>query len=102
MKEFSQILKSVVTEKSSIAQVNKKYTFIVSNSATKVDIKKAIKAIYGVEADNVQTLICPKKVRLVGRGRLLVKRPLCKKAIVTLKGNKTIDINKFKESKTKK
>ncbi|MBT4916920.1 50S ribosomal protein L23 [Candidatus Peregrinibacteria bacterium] len=103
MKEFETIVKSVTTEKSSLAQADGRYTFVVRKSATKVDVKHAIKAIYGVEVENVRMMLVPKKTRVIGRGRVWNKRPVYKKAIVTLKDKKTIDPNKLilKDNKKK-
>lgn len=101
MKDVSPIIKSITTEKSSLAQANKRYTFLVRKDATKVDVKKAIKEIYSADVAKVQISIMPKKTRLVGRGRLYVKRGNIKKATVTIKGGKAIDPNKFKDSKKK-
>lgn len=102
MKDFQTIIRSLTTEKSSNQQIGGQYTFQVQKDATKVDVKNAIKAIYGVDADKVRIMTSPSKKRLVARGRFWTKRPLMKKAIVTLKGKKTIDPNKIKESKSKK
>jgi large subunit ribosomal protein L23 len=102
MNAYNTILKNVVTEKSSVRQADaKQYTFIVKRNATKIDVKNAIKAIYGADVDSVRMLISPSKERFVGKGRLITKRPVLKKAIVSLKGGKTLDLNKFKEDKTK-
>lgn len=99
MKVYSTIIKSVVTEKSSRAQEAGKYTFIVGLTATKIDVKAAIKAIFGVEVDTVRTIVSPKKKRIVKGKYELIKRPNFKKALVTLKGKKTIDPNKIEFSK---
>lgn len=101
MPNITPIIQPIVTEKSSRTQEGKRYTFLVNKKATKIDIKNAIKEIYGVEAAEVKTMILPKKVRVIGKGREITKRPVYKKAIVTLKGGKTIDPNKFKEVKKK-
>ena len=102
MKSISPIIRSIVTEKASNQQADGHYTFQVAKDATKIDIKRAIKEIYGVDTDRVRMQIMPKKTRLVGRGRVWTKRPIMKKAIITLKGKKTIDPNKIKEPKKKK
>ena len=95
MKTHSTIIRSVVTEKSSSQQAAGQYTFVVSKGATKIDIKNAVKAIYGVDVEDVKTSIMPKKTRMLKGKYEWVKRPVFKKAIVTLKGKKTIDPNKI-------
>ena len=102
MKIFDIIIRPLITEKSSDQQANKQYTFVVNKTATKIDIKHAIKEIYGVEVKEVKIMITPKKSRLIRRGRLWTKRPPRKKAIVTIKGNKTIDPNKINSAKRAK
>ncbi|MFA6917244.1 MAG: 50S ribosomal protein L23 [Candidatus Gracilibacteria bacterium] len=101
MKDISPIIKSITTEKSSLAQANKRYTFLVRREATKIDIKKAIKELYNADVAKIQVSIMPKKTRLVGKGHMLTKRDKIKKATITIKGGKTIDPNKFKDSKKK-
>lgn len=100
MKSQSPIIETLITEKSSLAQSHGKYSFIVKKTATKIDIKNAIKQIYGVDAKSVRILIAPKKIRMLKNKYAWAKRPVIKKAIVTLKGKKTIDPNKIKEHKT--
>ena len=102
MKTFDTIIQSIVTEKASNMQSRGQYTFVIRRDATKVDVKQAIKAIYGADVDKVRIALSPKKTRLLGRGRLWTKRPVFKKAIVALKGGKSIDPNKLGESKEAK
>lgn len=102
MQGVSPIIKTITTEKSSLAQANKQYTFLVKLDATKVSIKKAIKELYGVDAARVTVSIMPKKMRFLGsKSKVFTKRNKMKKATVTMKGGKAIDLNKFKDSKKK-
>ena len=65
---LSQILiRPVLTEKSVHQEVNGKYTFEVHHDASKVDIKNALKALYGVHVDAVNVTHILAKNRL-GRG----------------------------------
>jgi len=93
------LIAPVVTEKSSHAQSKSKYTFRVKVSATKVEIAQAVTKAYGVDVTGVNIIPVHKKQRLVGRGRVITKRPSSKKAIVTIKAKQTIDFNKLKTSK---
>lgn len=97
MQLHETIIKSVVTEKSSKAQETKKYTFLVKKAATKIDIKKAIKTIYGADVAEVKIMIAPRKIRILKGRYPWIKRPVMKKAIIKLKGSQTIDPNKIKE-----
>ncbi len=95
MKTKSTIIQSYQTEKSSAQQGRNQYSFVVRKDANKVEIKKAVKEIYGVDVEDVKTMIMPKKTRLIKGRYEWAKRPVFKKAIVTLKNNKTIDPNKI-------
>ena len=93
------IVQNIVTEKSSHQQSTGKYSFMVKKDATKIEIKQAVKEIYGADVSSVRTLISPKKIRILKGKYEWNKRPAFKKAIVTLKGKQTIDPNKIKEQK---
>lgn len=103
MQNNQPIIQSLTTEKSSTAQSNGKYTFIIAKNATKIDIKRAIRELYGAEVATVRTILTYPKTRLLRGKYEWIKKPVMKKAIVTLKGNKTIDPNKIGSSgKTEK
>ncbi len=93
MKTFTVIIKPLLTEKSAIDQTKGVYSFIVRRESTKVDVKSAIEKIYGKKVKSVTTSLQPKKVRLIGRSKVLTKRDLQKIAKVTLVGKETIDPN---------
>lgn len=101
MQGLSTIIGPVLTEKSSRQQEGKRYVFKVQKDATKIDIKKDIKNLYGVDVAEVKIMVVPKKERLVKRGYAMIKRPKHKKAIVRIKGDKAFDPNKFKTTKEK-
>lgn len=103
MSALKVLIRNITTEKSSSAQSRGSYTFEVSRSATKIDVKNAIKEVYGVDVKKVTMMVSPKKERIVKRGRIWAKRAVKKKAIVSLKNGKTIDpskVGKAKEAKT--
>ena len=74
---------------------------MVKRDATKIDIKNAIKAIFGAEVESVKVMIAPKKIRVLKGRYEWTKRPVIKKAIVKLKNNVTIDPNKVSPAKAK-
>ncbi|MFH0776591.1 MAG: 50S ribosomal protein L23 [Patescibacteria group bacterium] len=84
------------TEKSFGGQKVGKFTFLVKNDASKTEIADAVEKYYGIKVQSVQTTKVQPKIRQAGRGRLISKRSLGKKAIVTTVGAKAIDINKIK------
>jgi len=77
-------LAPVVTEKSSLLKEQKKYVFEVSMDANKIEIARAVEALYkGVEVAKVNvTKVHPKWKRVRFQSGLTKWR---KKAIVTLK-----------------
>lgn len=88
--KYLEIIKApLVTEKSSDAKQSNKYTFLVSEKATKTEIKEAIEKIFKVEVVGISTLNIKTKKKRVGRYTGRTNRG--KKAIVTLKDGMTIE-----------
>jgi len=102
MKDFHTIIGPITTEKSTMMSDKGKYVFKIRRDATKIDVKNAIKAIYGVETQKVTVTYIRPKTRLAKGKHLYEKRKLAKKATVTIKGGKNIDITKIKDSKKSK
>ena len=88
------IIKPIITEKMT-AQGEKlnRYGFIVDKRANKLQIKKAVKELYGVEPDEVNTMnyAGKNKSRFTKSGVISGKSNGFKKAIVTLAKGETID-----------
>ena len=100
--DYTQVLiKPVVTEKTAHEEITGRYTFIVNRQATKIDIKNAVRQLYGVNVKQVMVRLTPQKIRVVGRGREIVKRPQVKKASVTLVKGEKMDLYKFIKAKEK-
>ena len=88
--KYLEIIKApLVTEKTRDKQQNGKYTFLVSEKATKTEIKEAIEKIFKVKVENISTLNIKTKDKRVGRYTGRTNRG--KKAIVTLKDGMTIE-----------
>ena len=84
------IRKPIISETSMEDIANKKYTFEVAKTATKIDIKIAVEQIFGVEVASVNTMNNMGKTKRMGVH--VGKRADWKKAIVTLKpDSKTIE-----------
>jgi large subunit ribosomal protein L23 len=88
------LIKPIITEKAEILSENRnQYSFEVNKSANKVEIRKAVEAMYNVSVVAVNTIITPGKVKVRGtrsgyqRGRV---SPV-KKAVVTVEQGDTID-----------
>ncbi len=85
------IIKSLIrTEKSTLLVPQRKYLFLVSISATKIQVKKAVEEIYKVKVSDVNTFISRGKLKRVRQK--IGKSPDSKKALVTLKESNKIDI----------
>jgi len=88
------ILKPIVTEKmTQMGDKLGKYGFIVSRSANKVQIKKAVESMYDVTVESVNTIRTAgkSKMRYTKAGILRGKTASYKKAIITLAKGQTID-----------
>ena len=84
------IIKPMVTERSMLFVGDKKYTFRVCQKANKIEIKKAVEELFGVEVEKVNTQNC--KGRTVRYRQNKGQRSDWKKAIVKLKpDSKTIE-----------
>ncbi len=89
MNAYDIIIAPVVTEKAVAGLAEKKYTFRVASNANKIEIKKAIEAIYGVNVAKVNTISMKGTKRRTGRYEGYTSD--WKKAVVTLtEDSKTI------------
>ena len=85
-----------LTEKAALLKESNKVVFEVALRANKIEIKKAVEAMFDVDVVEVNTLVRRGKMKRMGRGD--AKRPNWKKAIVTLREGD--DIQFFDESET--
>lgn len=91
MNPYEVLLKPVQSEKSNgVRETSKKYTFLVHKQASKVDVKSAVEALWGVKVTQVNTLITRGKVRR--RGMHLHLSSAAKKAVVALAEGQTLPI----------
>jgi large subunit ribosomal protein L23 len=61
MDPYDVILRPDVTERSmKLVESENKLVFVVSRESSKREIKQSIESLYGVEVDDVNTLISPK------------------------------------------
>ena len=79
-----------VTEKAADLAKKNQYIFKVTEKANKIEIKKAIENIYGVDILSVRIIKIPKKPRRLGKQRGWKKG--YKKAIVKLKEGQKIEV----------
>ena len=102
------IIKTIITERSSMDLQEGKYTFKVNKKATKVEIAKAVEKLFEVKVLKVNTMIVSGKTKRVRYKE--GKTPDWKKAIVTIdtnpaektylgKGGKAVKVSKkYKDS----
>lgn len=83
----------LVTEKMTALNESGKYAFEVDRNANKVEIKKQIEKLYGVTVQKVATMRVLGKVKSKNTkaGVVSGRKPMVKKAIVTLKEGEMID-----------
>jgi large subunit ribosomal protein L23 len=91
---MSIILKPIITEKmTQMGEKLNRYGFLVDRKANKLQIREAIKDLYGVEPVEVNTMIYSgkNKSRFTKGGVITGRTSAYKKAIVTLAKGETID-----------
>lgn len=85
------LIRPIITEKSTTFLGNDRtYAFEVGLAANKRQVKRAIESFYGVQVENVRTLIMRGKVKRFGRH--FGKRKNWKKAYVTLAEGQSINL----------
>ena len=92
MNYYDIIKKPILTEKSNAIENLGKYVFIVDSESNKLQIRKAIEKIFGIEVVKVNIINMDGKVKIF-KGRK-GKRSSYKKAIITTKDKKKIEFSK--------
>jgi len=91
IKHFEILRQPVVTEKSYEATgESNQYTFRVARTATKLQIKAAVQAIFEVKVDKVQVINMPGKPKR--RGATTGNRSGYRKAVVRLAEGETLEM----------
>ena len=90
---MSILKKPLITEKVSAQNEGGVYGFVVDKNANKVAIKQAVEKMYGVNVEEVRTMIAPgkKKTRYSKGSFLTGNTSSFKKAIVKVKDGEIID-----------
>ncbi len=85
MHPYEVIKRPVITEKSQrLAEEYNQYVFEVDRRANKVQVKQAVETIYDVRVTAVRMMNMPAKAARRWGRRRVVRRPMWKKAVVTL------------------
>jgi len=87
----SVVKKALITEKGTVLrEMRNQYCFEVAREANKIEVQRAIEAIFSVKVEQVRTMQVRGKVKRQGRWQ--GKRSNWKKAIVTLKPDQKIEL----------
>lgn len=92
---FDIIVKPHISEKTFNLSQEDKYVFIVSDKSNKIEIKKAVKSIYGVSVISVNVINIHSRIKRF-RGRMGLKSGYRKAMVKLAKGHK---IDLMKENK---
>jgi len=95
MKPSDVLIKPILSEKANKqAEKSNRYAFVVNRKANKLEIKKAVEQFYGVQVQEVNTLVMPskQKAKYTKAGFLVGRKPAKKKAVVTVAEGETIDL----------
>lgn len=79
---YDIIIRPIITEKSMMGIAEKKYTFEVAKTATKIDIANAVEEAFKVKVAKVNTVSVRGRLKRQGRTQGYTKS--WKKAVVTL------------------
>jgi large subunit ribosomal protein L23 len=91
MRIYDTIVRPLETEKSFIMREQDKYVFVIHMKANKLEVKRAVEEIYGVNVSHVRTMIMPGKISRMRGRRQSTRRAPWKKAIVTLAPGERIE-----------
>ncbi|MBL7816874.1 MAG: 50S ribosomal protein L23 [Saprospiraceae bacterium] len=88
------LIRPVITEKSDKQMAKTVYTFVVNRKANKLEVAKAVEAMFNVSVESVNTAVIPGKMKARSTRSGMVKgmKPAYKKAFVLLQEGETIDI----------
>ena len=91
---YDVLLRPIITEKSNFQSgALNQYAFEVDLDASKEQVKDAVETLFDVRVRKVNTMIMPAKRGQRGMSRRVVtRRPMYKKALVTLEPGDTIDV----------
>lgn len=89
LSHYDVVRSPIITEKSTMMSEQNKTVFKVSKDASKLEIKEAVEALFGVNVVSVNTLV--RKGKAKGFRGTAGRQSDVKKAVVTLAAGQTID-----------
>jgi len=87
---YKVLIRPLITEKATYLATYNKYCFEVSTRSNKIEIKRAIKSLYGV--DPIDVNIVNMRGKRVRYGRISGKKKNWKKAVISLKKGDKIEL----------
>ena len=88
------LIKPIITEKATdLSELNNCFSFVIRNTANKIEIKEAVESTYGVSVKAVRTMNYPvkRKTKFTKKGVVSDMKGAYKKAIVQLADGDNID-----------
>lgn len=88
------LIKPLITEKATkLSEKLGQYAFVVNRSSNKLQIKKAVEEMFGVNVMDVSTSVTPGKLKSKNtkKGVVVGMKSAAKKAYITLAKGETID-----------
>ena len=83
------LIRPLITERTTELRADGKYVFVVNKKANKIQIAEAVREIFSVKVEDVNTINVKGKVKRMGRS--VGKKSDYKKAIVKLAAGETIE-----------
>ena len=90
------LIRPIITEKATAdSEDRNRFAFEVAVDANKIDIRKAVEEIYGVNVEKVRTSVMPgkSKMRYKQKGVVRGSTGKYKKAVVEVQSGETIDLD---------
>jgi large subunit ribosomal protein L23 len=88
---YKVLVRPIISEKSSRFEAEGKYTFLVNIKTNKVEVRKAVKALYGVTPNSVNIMNIEGKRKRFGKN--MGRRSDYKKAIITVNKGEKLDVH---------
>lgn len=89
------LVRPVISEKAEkLSETKGQYTFVVERRVNKIEIRKAVEAMYNVSVESVNTLVMPAKTKSRNTKAGMIKGRVSsfKKAVVTLAKGEEINL----------
>ncbi|HMR42900.1 MAG TPA: 50S ribosomal protein L23 [Saprospiraceae bacterium] len=89
------LVRPVISEKAEkLSETKGQYTFVVERRVNKIEIRKAVEAMYNVSVESVNTMVMPAKTKSRNTKAGMIKGRVSsfKKAVVTLAKGEEINL----------